>query len=295
MWPPCTRPPIWLCRPHPHCQGSDTSSHPPGVRQDTPSPVDRGVSSDGLPSRGSRVPCPLFFCLTKLCEAGSWAGAGGRCPQGCWGVGDVALAVGRSPPAGGDVACIQSTGPWDPSGTADRDRSPPAAGPPVGLSGNTRDNEAGSTVCLMARRGRVMCRWAVSPAGLGGAQQDPCGLRRLGPCCAAGQAGFMWGPAGSGRARAKERCPTAGGGSGGAGGSRAGLWVLSRSASRTGVWLRVQCLGLGREPLTYPGDHQPHGYPAHRNLMGFPRETVVRREPLTSHSVLTVTKYLNNV
>lgn len=209
MWPPCTQPPIWLCRPHYIVRGRhfipptwDDAGH-------TQPCGSWNLSSDGLPSHGSRVPCPLFFCLMKLCEEGSWAGAGSRCPQRCWGVGDVALAVGRSPPAGGEVACIQSTGPWDPSGTADRDRSPPAAGPPVGLSGNTHDNEAGSTVCLMARRGRVMCRWAVSPAGLGGAQQDPCGLRRLGACCA-GRAGLVscGVQQGRGRARAKERCPT---------------------------------------------------------------------------------------
>lgn len=198
MWPPCTQPPIWLCRPRLHCQGDRHFIPPTWDDAGHTQPCGSwSLSSDGLPSHGFRVPCPLFFCLMKLCEEGSWAGAGSRCPQRCWGVGDVAIAVGRSPPAGKDVASVQSTGPWDPSGTADRDGSPPAAGPPVGLSGDTHDNEAGSTVCLMARRGRVMCRWAVSLAGLGGAQQDPCGLRCLGACCA-GRAG-LWFHVGSSR------------------------------------------------------------------------------------------------
>lgn len=105
MWPPCTQPPIWLCRPHLHCQGDRHFIPPTWDDAGHTQPCGSwSLSSDGLPSYGSHVPCPLF-CLMKRCEEGSWAGAGSRCPQRCWGVGDVAVAVGRSPPAGEDVAC----------------------------------------------------------------------------------------------------------------------------------------------------------------------------------------------
>lgn len=132
-----------------------------------------------------------------------------------------------------------------------RDHSPPAAGPPVGMSSDTHDNEVGSTVWLTAWRGSTMCQWAMSPAGLGGAQWEPRWAQvswggLCGPCRTVVSHGVQWGCR---RARAEEgHGPAPGGGVGCR--ARARLrcrWSKARPAGR-----EYSCM-----PSTWPSVESP--------------------------------------